>query len=149
MSYIVNVVAYVFIWLNYRKMVELRWDWFRSEEYQDSLHARSLMTTHIPKKYQTDRGLNVLFNELKVVYPTTAVFIGRPAGKVPQLIKEHNESVRELEAVLNKYLNQQNRGRPTVRKGGIFGRKVDAIEYYVSAIPHLLMTFVTEHTNFS
>jgi hypothetical protein len=42
-SYLITLFACYCIWRNYRSMARLRWTYFRSEEYQQSLHARSLM----------------------------------------------------------------------------------------------------------
>lgn len=42
-AYIFNIVICGFLWWNYRKVLQLRRIYFESEEYQHSLHARTLM----------------------------------------------------------------------------------------------------------
>lgn len=42
-AYLFNITVAVFLWWNYRKVVALRRTYFDSEEYQNSLHARTLM----------------------------------------------------------------------------------------------------------
>lgn len=42
-AWLFNIVATGFLWWNYRKVTELRRAYFETEEYQHSLHARTLM----------------------------------------------------------------------------------------------------------
>ncbi|GAC92925.1 hypothetical protein PHSY_000484 [Pseudozyma hubeiensis SY62] len=140
MSYVGTIVALSFIWFHYREMVRLRWAYFRSEEYQTSFHARTLMITDVTKRYQADNALGAVLSELKMPYPTTEVHIGRRAGVLPDLIEKHNDLVRELEHVLAKYLKNPNQlpsKRPTKTVGGfmgIGGERVDAIDYLTAQI---------------
>jgi hypothetical protein len=97
------------------------------------------MIQHVPKKLQTDEGLQSLFGTLRAPYPTTAVHIGRRVGNLPELVEYHNQAVCELEGHLVMYLKDGKIGknRPTVRKGGfmgIGGKKLDAIDYWTSVI---------------
>lgn len=140
MSYIGTIVALSFIWYHYREMVRLRWSYFRSEEYQTSFHARTLMITDVTKRYQADNALGAVLSEIKMPYPTTEVHIGRRVGILPDLIEKHNDLVRELERVLAKYLKHPDKvpaKRPTKTIGGfmgIGGEKVDAIDYLTNQI---------------
>lgn len=90
--------------------------------------------TQVGKKYQTDAALQSLLLGLNIPYPTTAVHIGRRVGALPELVKKHNETVKELEEVLTRYFKDPNRlpsKRPTKRIGGwmgMGGNKVDASE---------------------
>lgn len=45
MTYALTAVAFFFIWRNWESMVKLRWEWFRSDEYQNTLHARSIIVS--------------------------------------------------------------------------------------------------------
>lgn len=117
------------------QVVKVRHDWFRSDEYNKSFYARTLMVQHVPKKLQSDEGLSSLFQSLQVPYPTTAVHIGRRVGNLPELIEYHNQAVCDLESYLVLYLKngQLGKKRPTIKKGGflgIGGKKYDAIDYY-------------------
>lgn len=42
-AYIFNIIVAGFLWWNYRKVLALRRHYFNSIEYQNSLHARTLM----------------------------------------------------------------------------------------------------------
>ncbi|KAN0061279.1 hypothetical protein ACQY0O_006125 [Thecaphora frezii] len=140
MSYVATGIALGFVWYHYREMVRLRWMYFRSEEYQTSFNARTLMITNVPKKLQSDPALAKMLSQIKMPYPTTEVHIGRRVGALPDLIEKHNDLVRELEHVLARYLKDPNKlpaKRPTVRLGGFMGcggRKVDAIDHYTDQI---------------
>ncbi|CEH18554.1 Uncharacterized conserved protein [Ceraceosorus bombacis] len=137
MSYLATAVVLFFLIINYRKMVQLRWTWFRSPEYQDQFYARTLMMTNVPKQLQSDAALSGLLSTIGMPYPTTEVHIGRVVGALPDLIEKHEETVRNLERVLARYLRDPNKvpaKRPTVRVGGMFGRTVDAIDHYTEQI---------------
>ena len=104
-------------------MVRLRHTYFRSPEYMQSFYARTLIVHHVPKSLQSDEGLKSLFAGLNVPYPATSVHIARRVGRLPELIKYHNDAVRELEAVLVRYLKGGRIAskRPTVTVGGFLG----------------------------
>ncbi|KAJ3557457.1 hypothetical protein NM688_g1463 [Phlebia brevispora] len=139
MTYVICAVVLAFIWLNWRKAVQLRNEWFRSPEYVQSFYARTLMVNEVPKKLQSDEGLRAIFQSVQVPYPTTSVHIGHRVGKLPELIEFHNETVKELEDVLVEYLKDGRIGkkRPVKRIGGFMcfgGNKVDAIDYYTAKL---------------
>lgn len=140
MTYLLTAVTFFFLWRNYAAMVALRWQWFRSDEYQNTLHARSLIVTQVDKRGQTDEGLRALIQSLQIPYPTTAVHIGRRVGTLPELIKRHNDAVRSLEGVLTSYFKNPDKlptQRPSMRIGGwlgMGGKKVDAIDYLTQKI---------------
>lgn len=76
-----------------------------------------------------------MFDSTKMPYPTTSVHIGRKVGKLPELIEYHNQTVRDFEQVLVKYLKGGKiaKKRPTITIGatcGIGGSKKDAIDFY-------------------
>jgi calcium permeable stress-gated cation channel len=134
-SYIIVIAMCVFIWFNWRAMVRLRLAWFRSPEYQQSFYARTLQIRGVPKNCQSDQGIRQVFESTRVPYPTTNVHIGRKVGKLPELIEYHNDTVREFERVLVRYLKggRLGRKRPTIRVGGTCGcggMKKDAIDFY-------------------
>lgn len=135
MTYVITFVIMGFVWWHWRAVVRLRRDWFRSPEYIQSFYARTLMVTDVPKKMQSDEGIRAVFESVQVPYPTTSVHIGRKVGRLPELIEYHNDAVRDLEAVLVKYLKGGKIGkkRPTITIGGHMGcggEKKDAIDYY-------------------
>ena len=140
MTYIITFTVIGFVWFNWKQVVRLRNAWFRSPEYVQSFYARTLMVHQVPKKFQSDEGIRAIFESVQVPYPTTSVHIGRRVGKLPELLEFHNETVKELEAVLVEYLKDGKIGkkRPTKRLGGWMcfgGQRVDAIDYY-RYVPH-------------
>ncbi|KAI8968836.1 DUF221-domain-containing protein [Trametes punicea] len=138
-TYVITLVVIAIVWYHWREVVRLRREWFRSPEYLQSFYARTLMVTDVPKKLQSDEGLRAIFESVQVPYPTTSVHIGRKVGRLPDLIEYHNNAVRDLEAVLVKYLKGGKIGkkRPTVRIGGFLGcggETKDAIDYYTQKL---------------
>jgi calcium permeable stress-gated cation channel len=133
MTYVITFVVFAFIYVHWNAMVRMRGIWFRSAEYMNSFYARTLMIQGVPKKFQSDEGIRAIFQSMQMPYPTTSVHVGRRVGNLPDLIEKHNNSVRELEYVLVRYLKGGKLGkkRPTVNPGGgCGGKKVDAIDYY-------------------
>ncbi|KAA1133062.1 hypothetical protein PGTUg99_006087 [Puccinia graminis f. sp. tritici] len=139
-GYLVTFIVLYVIYVNYKTVVRLRWEWFRSPEYQNSIYSRSIMMTHVGSKHMSDSGLQNLLSQLQIPYPTTAVHIGRRVGMLAFLIERHNQTVRDLEQVLVTYLKggKISPNRPTIRIGknflGLGGRKVDAIDFYTAKI---------------
>lgn len=91
------------------------------------------------RKMQHDQGIAGLFAGLQVPYPATSVHIGRHVGDLPDLVEYHNNTVRELEQVLVRYLKggKLAKERPTIRIGGfmgIGGEKKDAIDLYTKKL---------------
>lgn len=134
-SYVFTFLILFFVWVNWKHMIRLRLAWFRSPEYQQSFYARTLMIQRVPKKYQSDEGIRSILETVQVPYPATSVHVGRRVGRLPELIKYHNDAVKELEVVLVKYLRKGTVGekRPTITRGGflgIGGKKFDAIDFY-------------------
>ncbi|KAF9501406.1 DUF221-domain-containing protein [Pleurotus eryngii] len=134
-SYIITFLLMGLVYFHWKRMVQLRAAWFRSPEYIQSLYARTLQITHVPKKYQSDEGIRNILHNINMPYPASAVHIGRKVGKLPELIEYHNKTVRELENVLVKYLKggRPAKTRPTIRVGGccgMGGQRKDAIDFY-------------------
>ncbi|CAE6492579.1 unnamed protein product [Rhizoctonia solani] len=141
-AYAITLIILGSIWWHWREMVKLRLTWFRSDEYLKSFYARTLMIVQVPKKLQSDAGLEGLFGDMRMPYPTTAVHIGRRVGHLPEMIEYHNQAVRDLEQVLVKYLKGGKLGkkRPTITIGGFLGfggTKKDAIDFYSQRIANM------------
>ncbi|KAJ7106052.1 hypothetical protein C8R43DRAFT_1243881 [Mycena crocata] len=133
-SYLITIIVIGFIYVHGRAMVKLRNEWFKSPEYIESFYARTLSITNVPNNLQHDTGLIEVVGKSSP-YPITSVHMARRVGDLPQLIEYHNQTVRDFEAVLVRYLKGgvHNKSRPVIVFGGICGvggvRK-DAIEYY-------------------
>jgi len=134
-SYLITLLIIIFVNYHWKQMVRLRQQWFRSPEHMDSFYARTLTVMKVPKKLQSDHGIQQIFQAVQVPYPTTAVHIGRRVGDLPELIEYHNNTVREFETILVRYLKGGKiaKERPTITIGGFLGCggvKKDAIEFY-------------------
>lgn len=134
-SYLITILVVVLVYIHWREMVRLRHEWYRSPEYNQAFYARTLSIMNVPKEHQSDDGLKTILDSVKMPYPPTSVHIGRKVGKLPEMIEYHNQTVRELEGVLVKYLKDGRiaKHRPTIKIGGVCGLggvKKDAIDYY-------------------
>jgi len=141
-TYFITFLICGLIWFHWKKMLVLRRNWFRSPEYLESFYARTVVITHIPKKLQSDAGIREIYESVRVPYPATSVHINRKVGKLPDLIEFHNNTVRELETYLVKYLKGGRLGkkRPTVKIGatlGLGGKNMDAIDYYTYVVSYV------------
>lgn len=155
-----------FLWWNYKKVMLLRRQYFESEEYQQSLHARTLMVSvvlflrgeyhfanvsqmyDIPKTHASDEGISRIIDEVAPNSSFSRTAVARDVKVLPQLIEEHSTMVRKLEKVLAIYLRDPSRlpaARPTCRpskEDPSFstypkGQKVDAIDYLTERIRSL------------
>ncbi|KAE8152700.1 hypothetical protein BDV25DRAFT_137642 [Aspergillus avenaceus] len=135
------IVAF-FLWRNYKGILALRRKYFESSDYQRSLHARTLMVTDLPAAARSDEGVMRLVDNVNPTAALPRAAIGRNVKGLPNLIKEHEETVRQLESVLAKYLKNPDRlsaRRPTMRpsrkqKGEGARDTVDAIDYLTDRI---------------
>ncbi|KAI0125510.1 hypothetical protein BJ170DRAFT_583138 [Xylariales sp. AK1849] len=147
-AYLFNITICGFLWWNYRKVLELRRMYFESEEYQHSLHARTLMLNDIPKKMGSDEGIARIIDEVIPQSSFSRTAVARNVKGLPDLIVQHDHTVRKLEAVLAKYLRDPQNlpaGRPMCHPSkkdpsyGTYpkGQKIDAIEYLTQRIREL------------
>ncbi|TFK44887.1 hypothetical protein BDQ12DRAFT_702212 [Crucibulum laeve] len=138
-TYIITIFVVVLVYFHWCAMLRLRKEWFASPEYIQSFYGRTLSIRHVPRKYQSDEGLRAIMDGTHMPYPATSVHIGRKVGKLPDLIEYHNNTVKELEEILVKYLKGGKIGkhRPTIRIGGccgLGGMKKDAIDFYTAKL---------------
>ena len=139
-----TVIAY-FLWHNYRKIREMRRSYFQSSEFQMSLHARTVMITDIPSSMRTDEGILRITDEVDPTRSSACATIGRDVKILSQLIEEHEDTVKNVEAILAKYLKNPDNvssKRPMIRvprkySGESVRGKVDAIEYLTNRIREL------------
>ncbi|KAH8676236.1 hypothetical protein BX600DRAFT_197397 [Xylariales sp. PMI_506] len=137
-----------FLWWNYKKVLHLRRMYFESEEYQNSLHSRTLMLNDIPKNMTSDEGIARIIDEVIPQSSFSRTAIARNVKVLPDLIAQHDHTVRKLEKVLAKYLKDPQNlpaGRPVCypsKKDPSYrtypkGQKIDAIEYLTQRIREL------------
>ncbi|KZL66720.1 DUF221 domain protein [Colletotrichum tofieldiae] len=147
-AYMITFTVMGFLWWNYRKVLLLRRKYFESEEYQNSLHARTLMMYDIPKDRCSDEGIARIIDEVVPASSFSRTAIARNVKDLPKLIEQHDHTVRKLEQVLAKYMKKPDQlpaARPMCKpskKDPSFatypkGQKVDAIEYLTQRIKEL------------
>jgi len=145
LAYLLQGVVFFFIWWNYKAVLRLRLAHFNGYDYQTSLHARTLLITHIPPSFQSDSGISDLVEQAKSTGETPKSAIARNTKDLPELIDEHDEAVKKLESYLAKYLADPEKiptQRPKVKlpkkeRAGQTSNEVDAIEYLTSKISRL------------
>lgn len=139
-AYLFDIIICIFLWTNYRAVLRLRRAYFDSPEYQQSLHARTLLITDIPKNLRSDDGIVTVINNIKgQSYPAQPA-IARDVRELTDLVDTHDKTVRELETVLAKYLKNPDKlpsTRPTRKNKGT---EVDAIDFLTSRIKQLEAT---------
>ncbi|KAL5615666.1 hypothetical protein BROUX41_005699 [Berkeleyomyces rouxiae] len=147
-AWVTTLTIIFFLWWNYRKVVRLRRDYFNSQEYRHSLHARTLMLTDLPRDRCSDEGIARIIDDVAPSSSFARTAIGRNVRDLPNLIAEHERVVRNLEKVLAIYLKNPTQLPPSrpmckpSKKDPSFstypkGQKVDAIEYLTQRIKGL------------
>ncbi|KAK3389510.1 hypothetical protein B0H63DRAFT_100603 [Podospora didyma] len=147
-AWVFTIIVCGFLWWNYRKVLQLRRQYFESEEYQHSLHARTLMLYDLPKNFATDEGIARIIDGVVPSSSFSRTAIARDVKVLPELIEEHSKTVRKLEKVLAIYLTDPSRlppARPVClpsKKDPSYaaypkGQKIDAIEYLTQRIKSL------------
>ncbi|KAF7545589.1 hypothetical protein G7046_g9531 [Stylonectria norvegica] len=147
-AYLFNTIVASYLWWNYRKIFLLRRKFFESEDYQSSLHARTLMLFDVPKKACSDEGIARIIDEVVPNSSFARTAVARNVKELPDIIAQHDKAVRKLEKYLAKYLKNPQQlpaARPTCKpskKDRSFetyakNQKVDAIEYYTQRIRDL------------
>ncbi len=144
-TWVINFIVAFFLWINYVAVTRLRRRYFESTEYLQSLHSRTLLFADIPAASRTDEGILRLADEVEQTSGLPRAAIARNVKELPDLIEEHEEVVRELEAVLSRYLKNPDRlplNRPTTRPSKKYRQnngssKVDAIDYLTERISEL------------
>lgn len=145
-AYLFDIIVCGFLWWTYRAVHRLRRTYMEGSEYQNSLHARTVMITDVSKNYRTDNGLAEITDSIKTTPEVPRTTIGRNVKDIPDLIEAHEEAVIQLEGVLSKYLKnpaQLPAERPLCRPSkkdpeSINSKeKVDAIDYLTARIQRL------------
>ncbi|KAI9798185.1 MAG: hypothetical protein M1833_004934 [Piccolia ochrophora] len=144
-SWLFDIIIAYFLWSNYRAVVGLIQSYFKSAEYLSSLHSRTLMITQIPNSFRTDAALGQITDTVNLRTSTPFCAIGRNVRGLPELMEQHEHSVRQLESLLAKYLKNPNSlpaSRPTCKpskEDGLRqkGHTVDAIDYLTERISRL------------
>ncbi|CAL3963887.1 unnamed protein product [Diplocarpon coronariae] len=147
-AWVFNSIIAGFLWWNYRVILRLRRQYYDSPEYRASLHARTLMVNDIPKDFRSNEGIGRLIDQVAPTSSFSRTAIARNTKELPELIEQHNQTVRSLEKHLAKYLKDPNQlpsRRPECKPSkddpnwGTYpkGQKLDAIEYLTGRIKQL------------
>lgn len=153
-AYLVNFIVAGFLWWNYRKVMQLRRKYFDSDEYQNSLHSRTLMLYDLPRESSSDEGIARIIDGVVPNSSFARTAIARNVKDLPELNEEHDKAVRKLEKILAKYLKNPQQlppARPQCKpskKDRAYstypsGQKVDAIDYYTKRIKDLELEIKT------
>ncbi|RCI10002.1 hypothetical protein L249_8673 [Ophiocordyceps polyrhachis-furcata BCC 54312] len=147
-AWLFNLIIIAFLWSNYRSVLRLRRQYFETDEYQNSLHSRTLMLYDLPRQARSDEGIARIIDKVVPNSSFARTAVARNVKILPELIEEHDHAVRKLEKVLAKYLRnpaQLPASRPTCKpskKDRSFdtyprNQKLDAIDYYTQRIRDL------------
>ena len=144
-SWAFDLILVYFLWHNYRKVRSLRRAYFESSDYQQSLHARTVMVTDLPASRRSDEGILRVTDEVNPTGLLPRASIGRNVKDLPRLLEKHEAVVRRLEVVLSKYLKTPHdlpAQRPTLRpprkfRGDRARGRVDAIDFLANKISEL------------
>ncbi|KAB8291210.1 hypothetical protein EYC80_009897 [Monilinia laxa] len=149
-AWLFDLIVVFFLWWNYRAVLNLRRTYFESADYQSSLHARTLMINDIPKTLRTDEGIGRVIDVVAPESSFARTVVARNVKELPELIEQHNQTVRDLEGYLARYLKDPanlpaKRPECTPSKDDpnfgsyVRGQKLDAIEYLTARIKELEM----------
>ncbi|EAQ88310.1 hypothetical protein CHGG_04929 [Chaetomium globosum CBS 148.51] len=144
-AWLLTAVVCGFLWWNYRKVLQLRRLYMKSEEYQQSLHARTLMLYDIPKTLTSDEGIARIIDNVAPNSSFARTAVARDVKVLPDLIQQHEKAVRKLEKVLAIYLKDPHNlpserpKCPPSKKDPSYGtypkgHKADAIDYLTQRI---------------
>jgi hypothetical protein len=147
-AWLSEIVVAAFLWWNYRKVLALRRKYFEGEDFQNSLHSRTLLLFDIPKQGTSDEGIARIIDKVAPNSSFARTAVARNVKDLPDLITQHDHMVRKLEKVLAKYLKnpaQLPPARPLCKpskKDPSYntypkGQKLDAIEYLTQRIREL------------
>lgn len=145
-AYAFNAIVCSFLWWTYRAIFQLRRSYMETSEYQNSLHARTLMVTDIAKDLRSDQGIIDITDSLRTVPEVPRAAIARNLKDIPDLIEQHEQAVIELEKVLAKYLKnpaslpaERPLCKPSKKDPEFAGKniKVDAIDYLTARVQRL------------
>ncbi|TGO19460.1 hypothetical protein BTUL_0004g00980 [Botrytis tulipae] len=147
-AWLFDLIVIFFLWWNYRAVLNLRRTYFESPDYQASLHARTLMINDIPKTLRTDEGIGRVIDVVAPQSSFSRTVVARNVKELPELIEQHNQTVRDLEGYLARYLKDPanlppKRPECTPSKDDpnfgsyVRGQKLDAIEYLTARIKEL------------
>lgn len=147
-AWVFDLILIAFLWWNYRAVLRLRRQYYDSAEYQNGLHARTLMINDIPRNARSDEGIGGLIDQVEPTSSFSRTAIARNVKELPERIEEHERTVRKLEKHLAKYLKDPQNLPPTrpecypSKKDPAWGsypkgQKLDAIEYLTARIREL------------
>ncbi|KGQ06393.1 hypothetical protein BBAD15_g8318 [Beauveria bassiana D1-5] len=147
-AYLFDIIVAGFLWWNYREIAQLRRRYFETDEFQTSLASRTLMLYDLPRECASDEGIARIIDQVAPSSSFARTAIARNVKELPELIEQHDHTVRKLEAVLAKYLKNPTKlppNRPTCKPSkkdhayGSYpkGQKLDAIDYYTKRIRDL------------
>lgn len=93
-AYLFDLIVCYYLWSNYKKVLQLRREFFRSVKYQESLHARTLLVTGLPSPLSLDHEVGAILGV------GCGASIGRNVVELGRCRKDHTELVQTFEKKL-------------------------------------------------
>ncbi|KAL8739459.1 MAG: hypothetical protein Q9190_007739 [Brigantiaea leucoxantha] len=100
-AWLMNIVVCGFLYVNYQGATKLRQNYFKSKEYRESVHSRTLLITDVPDGGADEKLLEIV-KKVKNDITNTTPRIGRDVEELLGLIKEYEKTVEQFEALLIK-----------------------------------------------
>ncbi|CAG8672498.1 16389_t:CDS:10 [Cetraspora pellucida] len=161
-TWVFSLATFFFTFYNYREFSIMRHNYYR--KWKHTISARTVMVTVLPKSLQTELKLAEFYGSLGLG-SVQSVVVYKNVRKLRHTLEKRTYYLRMLERAYQEYLGnpcdypgydpdealkefEQNRKilvlsnipkrRPTIRTGclGLFGKKVDKIEYYTDKFNH-------------
>jgi len=100
-TWLFSLATYYFTFYNYREFSEVRHRYYL--EWKDTISARTVMVTAIPKNLQTDRALEEFYNFLGIG-PVESAVVYRHVRKLRHMVEARVRYLKKLEGAYVEYL---------------------------------------------
>ncbi|GLU22615.1 hypothetical protein SLE2022_386770 [Rubroshorea leprosula] len=150
-TYWVSFITYYLLWKAYKHVAALRADALMSPEVRPEQFA--VLVRDVPKategqsrKEQVDSYFNAIYPE--TFYRSLIVTDNKKVNKIWQELEGYKKKLERAEVIYTESKKKGNAEgiRPTNRTGllGLFGKKVDSIEYYKEKINEIIPKLESE-----
>ncbi|CAB4386826.1 uncharacterized protein OCT59_010400 [Rhizophagus irregularis] len=102
LTWVFSLATFYFTFYNYREFSEIRHKYYL--KWKDTIAARTVMVTSIPKRLQTDAALAEFYESLELGAVESAV-IYRNVRKLRHIIEKRTKYLQKLEEAYADYLN--------------------------------------------
>jgi hypothetical protein len=102
LTWVYSLATFYFTFYNYREFSEIRHKYYL--KWKDTIAARTVMVTSIPKRLQTDAALAEFYESLELGTVESAV-VYRNVRKLRHVIEKRTKYLQKLEEAYADYLN--------------------------------------------